>query len=268
MKSFFIRLGSSIVIALIYVSMFFWRNTYYFNVVLATIGAVAAYEYCHATKTYESKFLMIPSIVYVAASLIFGYTTILTFVYIVLCFAFLVLNYEKTQLLNLLSVALMIPLITVSLSCMLLLKTSTSYFAYTLPLCLAASITDVFCYLFGITLGKHKLAPKVSPNKSIEGAVGGTIVTAIVFVFYAAFVNNHLGLEINLALSFVVGIIYAVLAQLGDLSESAIKRYYGIKDFGNLIPGHGGVLDRIDSWIFTTPLVLYIATLIGGIPHV
>ncbi len=113
--------------------------------------------------------------------------------------------------------------------------------------------TDTAAYLFGVSFGRHKLIPRISPNKTIEGAVGGMIgagvvgylLTKSVVPFMTPFAGTMLGLFVG------------VMAQLGDLVESLIKRDAGIKDTAELIPGHGGVLDRFDSMLFTAPVVYY-----------
>ena len=115
----------------------------------------------------------------------------------------------------------------------------------------AILLTDIGCYYSGTHLGKHKLAPVISPNKTIEGAIGG----AICAVIGALVVGIFLGAEWYLSL--IGGLLCTVCAQLGDLSESLIKRDAGVKDSGNSLPGHGGFLDRCDSFIFTIPVMYY-----------
>lgn len=109
---------------------------------------------------------------------------------------------------------------------------------------LVCALTDIFAYLVGSRFGRHKLAPKVSPGKSIEGAVGGLVmaVTLLLLVFGRFFADN-LGLALYLA-------VVSLLGQFGDLSMSAVKRVAGVKDFGKIFPGHGGILDRCDSLIY------------------
>lgn len=110
---------------------------------------------------------------------------------------------------------------------------------------------DIVAYLVGIKFGKHKLFPKVSPKKSIEGAIAGflfCLIAATIFGYYAGFELVH---------SLILGGIIGVVAQLGDLVESLIKRDAGVKDASALLPGHGGMLDRLDSFILTTPVVYY-----------
>ena len=111
--------------------------------------------------------------------------------------------------------------------------------------------TDSFCYFVGCKFGKHKLSPVISPNKTVEGSIGGSIACLIV----AMFLGTIFGVEWYHSL--ILGIIIAGFAQLGDLCESMIKRDAGVKDSSNVLPGHGGFLDRLDSYILTIPVVYY-----------
>lgn len=109
---------------------------------------------------------------------------------------------------------------------------------------LICALTDIFAYLVGSRFGRHKLAPRVSPGKSIEGALGGLFVTVIMlFLLFSRFFSDSLGFVLYL-------IAVSVLGQLGDLSMSAVKRVAGVKDFGKIFPGHGGILDRLDSLMY------------------
>lgn len=115
---------------------------------------------------------------------------------------------------------------------------------------------DTFAYLVGMLLGKHKLAPVLSPKKSIEGAVGGAVFAAIIGAVYALVFKGHLMHMGNpIVETAVICGIGGVISQIGDLAASGIKRNYNIKDYGKLIPGHGGILDRFDSMIFTAPII-------------
>ena len=119
--------------------------------------------------------------------------------------------------------------------------------AYFIYLLLITTMTDSFALFTGMLIGKHKLAPEISPKKTIEGAIGGSLMgTIISTAFYVTVINS------NIPLVFVILITLALTAvgQVGDLAFSAIKRYYGQKDFSDLIPGHGGILDRFDSLVF------------------
>jgi phosphatidate cytidylyltransferase len=117
---------------------------------------------------------------------------------------------------------------------------------------LAAFGSDIFAYFTGVFLGKHKLCPDLSPKKTIEGAVGGVIGSAVVCGLFGYFVCPYL-----LVHCIIIGFVGSVISMCGDLTASAYKRKMGIKDYGNLIPGHGGIMDRFDSTLFTAPFVYY-----------
>ncbi|HYE83877.1 MAG TPA: phosphatidate cytidylyltransferase [Clostridia bacterium] len=127
---------------------------------------------------------------------------------------------------------------------------------------LTAWFTDTFAYFVGVYMGRVKLCPKVSPKKTVEGALGG-IAGSLALSTLSGFIINSLGTDIPLIHFLVTGFLCGIASEIGDLAASYIKRYTGIKDFGNLIPGHGGILDRFDSILFTAPIVYYYFVLIG-----
>lgn len=117
---------------------------------------------------------------------------------------------------------------------------------------------DTCAYCSGMLFGRHKLAPVLSPKKSIEGAVGGTLGSALIGFLYALlFGANMLELHNPPAVCAIACAIAAMISQIGDLAASAVKRNHNIKDYGRLIPGHGGILDRFDSMIFTAPAIYF-----------
>ena len=111
--------------------------------------------------------------------------------------------------------------------------------------------TDIFAYLIGRKIGKHKLAPSISPNKTIEGSVGGTVTAVLVAAVYLYFVP----ISMPFVWSLILMLFLSMAGQLGDLVESAFKRHYNTKDSGDIFPGHGGVLDRFDSMLFVFPIL-------------
>lgn len=117
--------------------------------------------------------------------------------------------------------------------------------------------TDTFAYIIGMRFGKHRLAPKISPKKSVEGSIGGLIAGVVLAVAYGFFLNSAKFEGITVLGFGLIGLVGSAVSQIGDLAASMIKRQFGIKDFGKLFPGHGGVLDRFDSVIFATPVVYY-----------
>jgi len=128
-------------------------------------------------------------------------------------------------------------------------------------LAFAAWGTDTFAYMVGMKFGKHKFT-SISPKKSIEGCIGGVVGAIIVSLIYTYFINKFGNLNISYLVTIVISAALSILAQLGDLSASSIKRYVGVKDFGKLIPGHGGMLDRIDSILFIAPFAYFLMSII------
>lgn len=120
-------------------------------------------------------------------------------------------------------------------------------------------ISDTCAYLVGVLIGKHKLVPQLSPKKTIEGSLGGIIGSAVVGALFGFFLlDKTLGGHQFGVMLFVIGAIGSVISQVGDLAASAIKRNHDIKDYGKLIPGHGGIMDRFDSVIFTAPMIYFL----------
>lgn len=130
---------------------------------------------------------------------------------------------------------------------------------------IAAWGTDTFAYCSGMLLGKHKMTPLLSPKKTVEGAIGGLIGSAVLGALYGFLIASKLRLEFNpIAIFPVVCVIGGAVSMIGDLAASAIKRNFEIKDYGTLIPGHGGILDRFDSIIIVAPIVYLIIAMLTG----
>ena len=122
---------------------------------------------------------------------------------------------------------------------------------------LGAWITDIFAYFCGRAFGKHKLIPDVSPKKTVEGSIGGTVFCILVMVIYGIVVEALVPqITANILIFAVAGVFVAVVSQIGDLSMSLIKRRYGVKDYGVIFPGHGGMLDRFDSVIAVAAMLM------------
>ena len=125
-------------------------------------------------------------------------------------------------------------------------------------------ISDTFAYLTGVMFGRHKLAPVLSPKKSVEGAVGGIAGAALTGALFGVLFRSAFEIEQIVLILTVVGGAGSVISQVGDLAASAIKRKHEIKDYGKLIPGHGGIMDRFDSVIFTAPITYFLIILLMG----
>lgn len=130
--------------------------------------------------------------------------------------------------------------------------------------------TDTFAYFTGVAFGKHKIVPHISPKKTWEGCIGGSLFCAIAVTVYSCLVIykvDNIGIDIKVygVIMFLLGILISIMSQLGDWFCSVIKRNTGIKDFSNLFPGHGGMLDRFDSAFFTLPTALLLALIANNL---
>lgn len=131
---------------------------------------------------------------------------------------------------------------------------------------LAALATDTAAYFVGTLFGKHKLIPEVSAKKTVEGAIAGVIACMVVISLYGELVYNRITGPNPIWQYVLFGLACGIVAQIGDLAASCIKRYCGIKDFGKIIPGHGGILDRMDSVILLSPLIHIMLTVMEKVP--
>lgn len=157
-------------------------------------------------------------------------------------------------------------LVSLSVTCLVSLKNMSSVhgICYVIMALMSAWIPDAGAYFVGTAIGKHKLCPDISPKKTVEGAIGGLVVTAIVFAVYGwgyqQFMHSVKGIDfnVNYAGLIIVMLIAAVISMVGDLTASLLKREYEIKDFGKLLPGHGGMVDRFDSVYFVLPYIMLV----------
>ena len=146
---------------------------------------------------------------------------------------------------------IVIPLMLSALTRILTLDNGRFYILIPLILCFG---TDSIAYFVGCAFGRHKMAPVISPKKSWEGAAGGVLGGIALMMLYALILNMAFGLKVNYGAAALYGVMGAVTCVLGDLVFSVIKRQTGIKDYGNLLPSHGGIVDRLDSMTLVAPL--------------
>lgn len=183
--------------------------------------------------------------------------------FIVLLFACVVVEYGKPRAISFLELSSILVAgiaIPLALSCLVRLRMLPYGGGMLLIVLVAAFCSDTLALFTGMLFGKHKLAPLVSPKKTREGAVGGLVGGMVGMIIFRIVFFLVTEVQLNIGWCVLLGLVGAAMGQLGDLSFSAIKREYGIKDYGRLLPGHGGVLDRFDSVIFAAPIVWLIVS--------
>ncbi len=178
---------------------------------------------------------------------------------IVMLFIF-VFSYPKVHASELMAALFAIFYVALMLSCVYETRMlpSGKYLVWLIFICSWGCDTCAYCV--GMLFGKHKMAPVLSPKKSVEGAVGGVVGAAILAIIFGLIFNYGLKMQMSeLVMLPIICAVGGLISMVGDLAASAIKRNYDIKDYGKLIPGHGGILDRFDSVIITAPIVFYMS---------
>ena len=179
--------------------------------------------------------------------------------YLLIVLAIYVLSYPKYDDRHIMAVFLALFYVSIMLSYVYLIRDLEHGLVLVLLIFVSSWGNDTCAYLVGRAIGKHKMSPKLSPKKSVEGLVGGIAGAAILGAIFGLLYNRYvIPTDMAPALFALIGAVGAIPAVIGDLAASAIKRNNDIKDYGRLIPGHGGILDRFDSIIFTAPIVYYL----------
>lgn len=262
------RIISAVIASAVFIAVVYFLPPVCFTVAVSIICAVAALELTWKSKIVTLAPLSIVSCFFAAAAPFLvslpafeKYALVYIFTAVVAVFAVWLLNYGKASLVMVITAFFAGAILPLMFSCIVRIHMLENGRVLILLPFLAAWMTDIGAYFTGVFLGKHKLCEKISPKKTVEGAIGGIVICVLSLVAFAYFFK----LPVNY-ISFGVGaLVLSLLAQAGDLSFSIIKREYNIKDYGNIMPGHGGVLDRFDSTMFTIPATYILLMIIGVI---
>ena len=262
-------------IVIILVPCFVFLHSFVLPLILGLFSAIAVYEIINATGGKNKILLALSCLTAAAIPFVFHFNFEIPFmpvavIYVLAYLIIMVPMHKITKFNDVITALFSTVAVPCSLSFFILLR--DTYIRYPAKFTKSAGVflillamfcawmTDTFAYFTGKFLGKHKLCPNVSPNKTIEGAVGGIIgnmiACSVMFIIFDRFFFTVHTLAIWQII--IISAILSVISMFGDLSASLIKRNHGIKDFGNIFPGHGGVMDRIDSCLFVLP-ALYVS---------
>ena len=235
-------------------------NKYVIDVALAIVAVIALHEYFNAFSKYKPikwigylSAISISLIHIITEDMLLKTIALVIPVIVIVLFMQLVIKNMKISIIDIAITLFGICYIVLFILFIPLMAGEENGKIYIWYIFIISWGTDIFAYLVGKRFGKHKFS-KISPNKSIEGCVAGIVGAVVLALIYTFFVNKFESVHvISYVAITIVAIILSIVGQFGDFSASSIKRFVGIKDFSNLIPGHGGILDRIDSLIFIAP---------------
>ena len=241
----------------ILIPILLFSHTWFFPVAVAVCSVIALYELLRCLGLSRMWGVSVPTYV-LAVALPFlvrladaAESMRLVALCVVACVLYLmavsVFQYEKTSFAQLGEALLAGLYIVLGFNAIVFLRDLPGGEFLYLLVFIGAWITDTFAYFSGVLLGKHKLIPKVSPKKTVEGSIGGTLFCILSFLLFGVIMNVGFSYDVSYPALAISGLIVALVSQVGDLCMSVIKRERGIKDYGNLFPGHGGMLDRFDS---------------------
>lgn len=255
------RFISASILGIFFILLLWFSNIpYLLNIVVAYLSAAAVYEALVATKYIEGKSLMIISMVF--ASIMPFLTqfnrlniTVGIFVFTVILFLTLFFTYGNFTFEHISVVFLISIIISFFFLTIIFVRWMDKGEYYIYYVFVGAWISDLSAYTFGRLFGKHKLIEKISPKKTVEGAAGAVVSTGVFFFITSLIIAYFFHKKVDFVPLVIAGFLASVAAQIGDLSASIIKRTFGVKDFGSILPGHGGILDRFDSVIFVSPFL-------------
>lgn len=269
------RILTGVIAIAIFVPFLIFSHTLAFPLIMGFCAALSVWEILHCVGLHKNLWLSLPLYPLAAVmpfvlrlcdlnvALIVGLMSVLLLMLYV--FAVSVLGHKKVEVTNATAVFMTFLYSVAGFSSILFLRDYIEGGQYIyLMVFIGAWITDTFAYFGGRLFGKHKLIPEVSPKKTIEGSISGTLFGMLSFVIFAIVYNQWLlpdgGTAMPYWVMIVVGLVTAIVSQIGDLSMSVLKRHYGIKDYGKIFPGHGGILDRFDSVL---PVAIVMACALG-----
>ncbi len=264
------RTLTALALTLICIPILFLSASIVYPIFISVLSVVAIYEIMNCLGLSKKCSLIIPASVFSAAMPIITFFMgnenigsvavicfILSFILMLYYFTLAVIARGELKFFNMAAAYVLAEYVTVAFTALTALRYVPAGFFTFLLVFIGAWSCDTFAYLFGSRFGKHKLIPEISPKKTVEGSLAGVISAIFVFMLYGLILDLATELSVNYITLLVSGFLVSVVAQIGDLIASLVKRECGIKDYGKLFPGHGGVMDRFDSILAVSmPLLL------------
>ena len=253
---------SRILVSVVGIPVLVWvvlcAPTFFIALALMALAGIGAYEMMKCVG--GEKPLLGLTVLFAMMSVLWHYSrpeyiTLLWTTYVVAAFIYAIVKAGEVKFQQIMAGIFSAVIIPYSFSAFLRIEATGIHRAYLLLPFILSFACDTFAYFTGLAIGKHKLAPKVSPKKTIEGSIGGICGNVVCGCIFAFVMDRFFGAGIGYGPMIILALCCAVVAQVGDLSFSLIKREFGVKDYGKLFLEHGGVLDRFDSVLFVTPVI-------------
>lgn len=267
------RVLTALVMAVVGIPLLIFSQYIIYPIAAAAMSVIALYEMSALTGMRKRLAVMIPAYLIAAAMPIVSYffadrlanltvaIGMTAFGYMLYTFGYAVIMRGAVRFADVAAHFTTFAYISVSFTTLILVRYIPEGVYYFALVYVASWVCDIFAYFVGRAIGKHKLIPEISPKKTVEGAIGGVFFTTVSFLVYGLVIDfTTSAVTPNYIVLAILGFVLSIIAQFGDLIASLIKREHGIKDYGVVFPGHGGVLDRFDSILAVAPVLFAICT--------
>lgn len=268
------RIITAICAIAIFIPICYFSDTIIFPIAFSVISTVGVFEIAKCLGMHKNLILGIPMYIislglpfisYFEATKRYFFTFAIAALFIILIYflGYVMFRMNKDKISDILTLYALFIYVTGCFSTVVNIRYMDNGKYYYLLVFIGAWVCDTFAYFTGKLFGKHKLIPKISPKKTIEGSIGGILFTIGAYALYGFIMRSSYGFIISYIELIIMAFVVAIVSQVGDLIASAVKRQYGIKDYGFVFPGHGGVLDRFDSVMLVSPFLYILISLLN-----
>lgn len=265
------RILTSIIIAAVAIPTLAFSGTLLYPIVMSALSLMAVFEMLRVLGYAKKLAIVIPAYLialafpmaaYFAATDVIKYSVVaaaVIFVYLLYLLTLPVLTRGKLKITGMSAVFCTTVYVILAFSALSAVRTLDNGVFYMFIPFICSWVSDVFAYFVGRLFGKHKLIPEISPKKTVEGSIGGIVFAVLAMLLFGFIVDSFFdAITVNYLVLGLMGFVLSIISQIGDLIASSLKREYGVKDYSNLLPGHGGIADRFDSIFAISLLVLAI----------